>query len=228
MSGVGGLLREARRLRAEVDAVRDPNGSPAERRVMWARALYEPRHPDAYRRLAARPDDPEMIIKFLLDTFLARFGDLARLSTATAWHREFRTTLDVADGPVIRPLELDLDPSSEPVPDTNRPSVLVIPTRDERFETPHGPHKWRAYDGPLWIPCGKLGPPLLVHGREAESLKECLWAAGQANGLYVMESGDDGEDDGEPARVAVRSARGVVSTRRFAGEWEEVGTIEES
>jgi hypothetical protein len=70
MSGFGGLLREAKRLRAELEAASNPWTSPTCRRVEFARKFYDPDEP-ALLDVFADPDSPRTIFEFRLDQFLA-------------------------------------------------------------------------------------------------------------------------------------------------------------
>ena len=111
---------------------------------------------------------------------------------------------------------------------------LVNPFHDERYRA--DPSRRGGPCRGIWLPPGSIGEPLLLYGqRPPDSLEECFWRAGQKDGLYLCDTEDDtdAEGDGEfrcpghTHRLAIRSEAGSVSTKAFGGEWTPVGTIEQ-
>jgi hypothetical protein len=123
----------------------------------------------------------------------------------------------------LRRLELSLDPDQEPMVVEPRKGGVLVPRRDLRWHD-EAPGTMPIFPGPnIWLPPGKLGEPLLLYGeRWPETWEEAYRLAGTSgDGVYLGDHPDDGVR-------AIRATAGMIETRGFGAEWEQVGTIEES
>jgi hypothetical protein len=228
---VGGLLREARRLRAELETTAAARPSPTARRLAFAERLYAG-HPEALARLLAAPDDPGRVLEYRLDRRLCYIEDGDPM---VVWHAMISSMNIMAshggfpDGAIrLRRLEIDMDPEVEPVVLEHKARGIVIPRHDLRWVPAEARARFtvqyrRSESCSILLPTDVIGEPLeLYDERWPETWEEASWLAGASgDGLYLADHPDDGV-------TAIRATAGMVETRGFGEEWERVGANEES